>query len=157
ELQWSAHFRERHAGQPVKAVVLRHGTLERTGEFVISDYGAEGSGIYALSASLRVAIERDGQTLFQLELLPQLTQESLVRQIAHPRGSRSMSSHLRSRIGLEGVKAGLLRECAPPETYNDPVALAHAIKSLPLRLLAPRPIDEAISSAGGVRFEALDE
>ncbi|HLU76646.1 MAG TPA: TIGR03862 family flavoprotein [Burkholderiales bacterium] len=157
ELQWSAHFRERHAGQPVKAVVLRHGTLERTGEFVISDYGAEGSAIYALSASLRDAIERDGETLLQLDLAPQRTHEWLVRQIAHPRGSRSMSSHLRSRIGLEGVKAGLLRECAPPETYNDPVALAHAIKALPLRLLAPRPIDEAISSAGGVRFEALDE
>src|SRR5690606_5282070 len=85
------------------------------------------------------------------------THEWLAAQIAHPRGSRSMSSHLRSRIGLEGAKAGLLRECTSPETYNDATALAHAIKDLPLRLVSPRPLDEAISSAGGVRFEALDD
>lgn len=157
EVQWSAHFRERYAGEPVKSVVLRHGDVRRTGEFVVADYGVEGSAIYALSAALRQAIAHDGATILHVDLAPARTHEWLAAQIAHPRGSRSMSSHLRSRIGLEGAKAGLLRECTSPETYNDATALAHAIKDLPLRLVSPRPLDEAISSAGGVRFEALDD
>lgn len=157
DVAWSEHFRSRYAGEAVKSVVLHHETARRPGEFMISDYGVEGSAIYALSAPLRDAIGHDGSATLYIDLLPARSHEWLVGQIAHPRGSRSMSSHLQSRVGIGGVKAGLLRECAPAEIYNQPEALAHAIKSLPLRLIAPRPLDEAISSAGGVAFEALDE
>src|SRR5690606_31415261 len=90
EVPWSAHFRERYAGQPVKSVVLRHGDAQRAGEFIASDYGVEGSAIYALSAALRDAIVSDGETVLHLDLAPQRTHEWLVAQIAHPRGSRSM-------------------------------------------------------------------
>jgi predicted flavoprotein YhiN len=92
-----------------------------------------------------------------LDLLPDRTPEWVLAEISRPRGSRSLSSHLQSRLGLAGVKAGLLRECTARETWADPLALAAAIKALPVVLTAPRPLDEAISSAGGVPFEALDE
>lgn len=159
---WSAHFSARFAGEPVKAVVARfddaHGTSwQRQGEFVISATGVEGSLIYALSAPLRDMIAMQGSATLSLDLAPGRSHERLRAEIDHPRGSRSMASHLQSRVGIVGVKAGLLRECTDRATYDDPEALARAIKSLPVRLLAPRPLDEAISSAGGVRFEALDD
>ncbi|RLJ64639.1 TIGR03862 family flavoprotein [Sulfurisoma sediminicola] len=157
DVGWSDHFREKFAGQPVKSVVATFAGRSRQGEFVVTDNGVEGSLIYAFSASLRDAIEADGDAKLLLDLAPGKTLERLTTEIAHPRGSRSMASHLQSRAGVSGVKAGLLRECAAKETYADPARLAAAIKSLPLRLVAPRPLDEAISSAGGVTREALDE
>ena len=93
----------------------------------------------------------------QLDLAPDKPLQRVIAEVAHPRGARSLSSHLQSRAGIKGVKMALLREVLPAEQLNDPVKLAHAIKSLPLTLIAPRPLDEAISSAGGVRFEALDD
>ena len=92
----------------------------------------------------------------QLDLAPDKTLERVVGEVAHPRGARSLSSHLQSRSGIKGAKMALLREILSAEQLNDPVQLANAIKSLPITLAAPRPLDEAISSAGGVRFEALD-
>ncbi len=159
---WSAHFRGRFAGHPVKPVVARctdqaGRPLARQGEFVITDTGVEGSLIYALSAYLRDEIERTGSAQLHIDLAPGRSLQRLTEEIAHPRGTRSMSSHLQSRAGIAGVKAGLLRECTPPEIYADPARLAAAIKALPLTLTAARPLDEAISSAGGVSFEALDE
>lgn len=159
---WSAHFRDRFAGHPVKSVVARctdqaGREIARQGEFVITDTGVEGSLIYALSAYLRDEIEHTGSARLQLDLSPGRSLQRLTEEIAHPRGTRSMSSHLQSRAGIAGVKAGLLRECTPRETYADPARLAAAIKALPLTLIATRPLDEAISSAGGVLFEALDE
>ncbi len=159
---WSEHFRSRFAGQPVKSVVLHFTDLDgaittRPGEFLITDTGVEGGAIYALSALLRDEIERTGTALLHVDLAPARTAQRLAHEIAHPRGSRSMSSHLKSRVGIEGVKAGLLRECVPAATYNDATLLADAIKALPIRLVATRALDEAISSAGGVAFDAMDD
>jgi hypothetical protein len=161
DVGWSAHFRERFAGQPVKPVVASftdaNGIHRRQGEFVVTENGVEGSLIYALSAPLRDEIAANGTALLQLDLLPAHDLPRVIDEIAHPRGARSLSSHLKSRLGIKGVKSGLLRECLSTEVFADPARLGAAIKALPLRLVAPRPLDEAISSAGGVLFEALDE
>lgn len=159
---WSVHLRERFAGQPLKTVALRfisHDGVEheRHGELMLSDHGVEGSLVYALSAPLRDAIQAQGTVTLALDLLPDKTPERVMAEVAHPRGARSLASHLQSRTGLRGAKVALLHECLTKDTLNDPVRLAQAIKSLPLTLVAPRPVEEAISSAGGVRFEALDQ
>ena len=157
DVAWSAHFRERHAGTPLHSVVIEHPATGRRqlGEATISAAGIEGSVIYALSAGLRDAIARDGSTTIHLDLAPGRTRERLVDDLSWPRGTKSMANHLRSRAGIEGVKAGLLREAASADQLLDPVFTAGLIKRLPLALLAPRPIDEAISSAGGVTFPAM--
>ncbi|MBK6743044.1 MAG: TIGR03862 family flavoprotein [Hydrogenophilales bacterium] len=157
DVDWSEHFRARHAGAPLKSVALSFAGETRRGEFVITKTGVEGSLIYAFSARLRDAIEADGSATLHLDLLPDFSPDRVAQEIAHPRGSRSLSSHLQSRLGLKGVKSGLLHECLEKTTFADPAQLAQAIKALPVRVIAPRPIDEAISSAGGVTFEALDE
>ena len=162
EVAWSAHLRERYAGQPVKAVVASvtdaDGVIhQRNGEFVVSDYGVEGSLIYALSAPLRDTIAAQGHATLRLDLLPDHNAARVLAEVSHPRGSRSLTTHLQSRLGLKGIKAVLLREALSAAEMNDAKKLAAAIKSLPLTLTAARPIDEAISSAGGVPFEALDE
>jgi uncharacterized flavoprotein (TIGR03862 family) len=156
DVSWSAHFKERYAGQPLKSVTLTFGEFQRQGEFVISEHGIEGSLIYATSAAIRDTIEANGSAQIFLDLAPGKSLQRVIAEVAHPRGSRSLSSHLQSRAGITGVKAGLLREVLGRDDYADPQRLAAAIKSLPLTLIAPRPIDEAISSAGGVRFEAMD-
>jgi uncharacterized flavoprotein (TIGR03862 family) len=159
---WSEHFASRHGGQPVKPVVIEwrdaNGTTGRQqGEFVITTGGVEGSLIYALSARLRDAIALHGSTEIHLDLAPGRDTQRLLRDLARPRASRSLSEHLRRAAGIDGVKAGLLYEILSKAEMQDSARLAAAIKSLPLQLVAPRPIDEAISSAGGVRFDALDE
>ena len=158
---WSAHFRERHAGQPVKTVIgsctAPDGrVLQRQGEFVVTETGIEGGLVYALSAPLRDAIATDGGATLYLDLAPGKSLERIHAELEHPRGSRSLSSHLKSRAGIDGIKAGLLREVLGADAMNDMARLSAAVKSLPLRLVAARPIDEAISSAGGVRLAALD-
>jgi len=154
---WSAHLREHFAGAPIKPVALRFEHFQRQGEFVLSDYGIEGSLVYAASAAIRDAIARDGHATLTLDLLPQHDAARVAREVAHPRGARSLSSHLKSRLGLAGAKLALLHELLPRDAMADAARLAAAIKALPLTLAAPRPIAEAISSAGGVRFESLDE
>ena len=158
---WSAHFSEKHAGAPLITVAVeyenRMGERERRqGQFVVTASGIEGSLVYALSAPLRDQIAARGHTTVWLDLAPDHDLERVRAEVLRPRGSRSMSSHLQSRLGIKGVKAGLLRECLDAAGYNDPERLAEAIKALPLVLKRPRPIDEAISSAGGVRFESID-
>ncbi len=162
DVGWSEHFREHFAGQPVKPVVLEFtdatgSTARRQGEFVVTETGVEGSLIYGFSARLRDEIEISGHALIHLDLAPGWDLRRLTEEIARPRGSRSISSHLQSRVGLKGVKTGLLRERLPAGDFADPARLAAAIKALPLRLNAPRPLEEAISCAGGVTFETLDE
>jgi hypothetical protein len=154
---WSEHLRQRFAGAPIKPVVLRFGSFERQGEFVLSSYGVEGSLIYAASALLREAIAARGSATTLLDLLPAHDAARVAREVAHPRGARSLGSHLKSRLGLEGAKAALLHELLSRQTLADPVGLAAAIKALPITLAAPRPIAEAISSAGGVKLESLDD
>ena len=99
---------------------------------------------------------RNGSATFLLDLLPDKTPEQVLVEVRHPRGSRSLSSHLKSRLNLDGIKAAMLYEVLGKDAIADPVKLAAGIKALPVRVLAARPIDEAISSAGGVKFEALD-
>ncbi|MBU1264594.1 MAG: TIGR03862 family flavoprotein [Gammaproteobacteria bacterium] len=159
---WSEHLKSRFAGQPLKTVALRFTDAtgrvhERRGELMLSDGGIEGSLVYTLSAPLRDAMAAQGAVMVELDLAPDKTLARVMAEVGHPRGTRSLSSHLQSRAGIKGVKMALLREILTPAQLNDPVTLANAIKSLPIKLVAPRPLDEAISSAGGVRFEALDE
>jgi hypothetical protein len=159
---WSEHFRTRFAGHPVKSVVAAFTdqtgvTHRKQGEFMVTATGVEGSLIYALSAPLRDGIESAGAAVVYLDLLPGRELPFVIAELARPRGSRSMARHLQSRLGIKGVKAGLLREYVAAPDFADPARLGAMIKALPLRLIAPRPLDEAISSAGGVAFEALDE
>lgn len=158
---WSAHLRERFAGQPLKSVTLSFTdtsghTHTRRGECLLTETGLEGSLIYALSASLRDTIEDRGSVTLHLDLMPDWPYDRVLSEVKRPRGARSLSSHLQSRLGLKGLRTALLREAFSAETLAQPEQLAHAIKSLPLKLYAPRPLSEAISSAGGVDFEALD-
>jgi uncharacterized flavoprotein (TIGR03862 family) len=158
---WSERLLSRFAGQPVKTLGVRFadqtGAMHaRKGELLLSRTGVEGGLIYAVSAALRDTLEAQGAVTLELDLLPDKLLARVIAEVAHPRGARSLSSHLQSRAGIKGVKMALLREILTPVQLNDPLQLAHAIKSLPLTLAATRPLDEAISSAGGVRFDALD-
>nr|WP_312398010.1 TIGR03862 family flavoprotein [Stutzerimonas kunmingensis] len=154
---WSAHLRGKFAGAPLKTVSLAlPGSAPRKGEFVLTATGIEGSLVYALSAPIREAINRDGAATVLLDLLPDRTLAQVASALARPRGSQSMAKHLHRQLKLDGVKAALLRELSDAGSFQDPQTLATAIKALPIRLVRPRPLDEAISSAGGVPFEALD-
>ena len=162
DVGWSEHFRTRFAGHPVKSVVATCAdssgmAYRQQGEFVVTANGVEGSLIYALSARVRDKITASGSAVIHLDLAPGMEMQRLVAELSRPRGARSMANHLRSRLGIEGVKAGLIRELVSAQDFADPARLGAAIKALPLRLIAARPLDEAISSAGGVAFEALDE
>ncbi len=157
DVAWSAHFSERFAGEPVKPVIASIAGWCLQGEFIITAGGIEGGLVYALAAPLRDALATDGHAELHLDLAPGRTLASLAADLARPRGHDSLASHLRRRAGIAGVKAGLLRELLPPETLTASDRLAAAIKDLPLPVSAPRPIDEAISTAGGVAFAALDE
>ena len=162
---WSELFRTRHAGHPMKTVALSVASdpgagaaaFAQKGEFVITETGIEGSLVYAASALIRDRIAAQGSALVHIDLLPQRDAGFVHAEVVRPRGSRSLSTHLKSRLGIDGVKASLLHELLARDEFNDAAHLAAAIKALPLRLVRARPIDEAISSAGGVRFEALDE
>ncbi|MFL9807906.1 MAG: TIGR03862 family flavoprotein [Pseudomonas sp.] len=155
---WSEHLREKFAGAPLKTVSLAlPGEAPRKGEFVLTATGIEGSLVYALSAPIRNTINRDGAATVLLDLLPDRTLTQIASALARPRGSQSMAKHLHRQLKFDGVKAALLRELTDATTFQAPQALAAAIKALPIRLVRPRPLDEAISSAGGVPFEDLDE
>ena len=131
--------------------------FSRKGEFVATATGVEGSLIYAFSSLLRDEIASKGSATFRLDLLPDKSADQVLKEVRHPRGSRSLSSHLKSRLGIEGIKAALLHELLAKDLLTDAAQLAAAIKALPVKLISTRPIDEAISSAGGVCFEALSE
>ncbi len=157
DVAWSPFFSERFAGQPVKPVVATCAGQSRQGEFNITATGIEGGLVYALSAPLRDALAHDGHAALMLDLAPGRSVERLAADLARPRGRDTLANHLRRRAGIEGVKAALLRELCPPETLAAPALLAAAIKALPVPVVAARPLDEAISTAGGVRFAALNE
>ncbi|WP_313551903.1 TIGR03862 family flavoprotein [Pseudomonas sp.] len=156
--QWSDHLRSKFAGSPIKpvAMMLKDGT-RRQGEFVLTETGIEGSLVYALSAEIRTELLRTGSATLYLDLAPTKGQSALAAALSKPRKGKSMANHLRAHAGLEGARSALLRELAPAKAFDDMQHLAAAIKSLPLTVIRPRPIEEAISSAGGVPFEALNE
>lgn len=154
---WTEYFSSRYAGQPFKSVAIRFRQFARKGEFVATATGVEGSLVYAASALLREEIRARGSATFELDLLPAKTPAQVHAEVSHPRGSRSLASHLKSRLGIEGIKLALLHELLPRQDVQDATRLAAAMKALPVTVVAPRPIEEAISTAGGVRFEALDE
>lgn len=159
---WSAHLRERYAGAPLKGVRLKVGdAFDRLGEAVLTATGLEGNLVYAASSLMREALARQGHVDITLDLLPQRSLDDLAQALAKGRGSRSMANHLKEHAGLHGVKAALLREGLDAAQWaaltQDPAALAARIKAWPVHLVATRPIDEAISTAGGVAFAALDE
>ena len=156
DVAWSPHFSSRFAGQPVKSVVASCGQHRQPGEFNITASGIEGGLIYAFSAALRDALASEGKATLSLDLAPGRSLERLIAELGQPQGRDTLANHLRRRVGIEGVKAGLLRELSPPEALTAPASLAAAIKALPLPLKATRPIDEAISTAGGVVFSGLD-
>ena len=162
DVGWSEHFRTKFAGHPVKsvAIIMRSQAGAESwhpGEFVITETGVEGGVIYAVSASLRDEILAKGLATLRLDLAPDRDVPRLAHDLARPRGKRTMATHLQRQAHIEGVKAGLLREVVSKEDFADPARLAAAIKSLPLRLVAARPLAEAISTAGGVPFDALDK
>jgi uncharacterized flavoprotein (TIGR03862 family) len=146
DIAWSEHFRSRFAGQPLKTVTLSFGGRTIRGEAMITDFGIEGGAVYALSAALRDAVEPS----LLVDLKPDWSVEKLAAALAGPRGSRSLATHLHRTAGLDGVAVGLAREVLGAEIT------AAGLKAVPLRLNGPRPLAEAISSAGGVRFEDLD-
>jgi len=166
---WTDHFRTRFAGHPVKSVVLSIGAsqnaraqaltdetprFDRKGEFVVTETGLEGSLVYAASACLRDDLAQGRAGLF-LDLLPDKSLEQVRKEVSWPRGSRSLSSHLKSRLGIEGVKMGLIYELCDAGTLADAHLLAQKLKQLPVELKSARPVAEAISSAGGVIFQGL--
>lgn len=153
---WSEHFSGRFAGEPVKNVVLSAGDLQAKGDFIINKNGVEGGAVYSLSAQLRDSIELAGTATVMIDLTPDRSTERLTRAFSKDRGKKSFATYIKRAAGLSGVKAGLLRECLPQTVFDKPAHLARAIKSLRLTLNAPRPVAEAISSAGGVSFAAVD-
>ncbi|SNY33892.1 hypothetical protein SAMN05660659_03658 [Pseudomonas sp. LAMO17WK12:I6] len=155
---WSELLVSKFAGAPLKNVAIGlNDDVPRLGECVITATGVEGSLIYALSAPIREAINTQGSATVHIDLLPGRPVDKLQAALSKPRGSRSMAKHLHSQVGIDGVKAALLRELTDAATFADPALLARAIKALPLTLVKARPLDEAISSAGGVTFEAMGE
>ncbi len=156
-INWSRHFREKFNGHPIKSVILSLNDFKQQGEFIVTTNGVEGSLIYAASARLRDEIKKSGQAKIFLDLAPASSHEQLVEKLSRPRGSRSMANHLEKTVGIKGVKAGLLWEFIPKQDFADAEKLSSAIKNLSIPLIAPRPVEEAISSAGGVAFESVDE
>jgi uncharacterized flavoprotein (TIGR03862 family) len=157
---WSAYVREKFAGQPLKNVGLSltdatGKVFSKIGEFVITHTGVEGSLVYAASSRLRDEIGLLGSATITLDLLPAHSASKVLQELTHPRGSKSLSSHLKSRLNMTALQLALLHEVLSAEELRTPELLCQGIKALPIRLDATRPIDEAISSAGGVKFEAL--
>jgi len=160
EAQWTPHLRARFAGAPVKAV---RGWVGATlpaeaarGELILTDYGLEGGLVYALAPLLRRAIAVAGHATLSLDLTPGLSLAQLTKALIEPRGSRTLATHLKRKAHLAGAKVALLHEVLPRDAFTDPVRLAQCIKALPIIVYAPRPLAEAISTAGGVRFDGLD-
>nr|MBP6606259.1 TIGR03862 family flavoprotein [Nitrospira sp.] len=162
DVGWTEHFRSKFAGHPVKTVgvVAKSPTgavMRRMGEFVITETGVEGGVIYAVAPYLRDEIQATGRGTLRLDLAPDRELPRLIKDLSQPRGKKTMATHLQRRAHIDGVKSGLLRELVSKEDFADPTRLAAAIKSLQLTLAASRPLEEAISTAGGVEFKALDK
>ncbi len=156
DVSWSEHFRERFAGEPLKSVVTTSDAGRFEGEFVITRHGVEGALIYAHAAALRDSLQDGRRTVLTIDLAPGRSEERIARDMARASSKDSFSNRLRKSVGLSPVKVALLRECASPQEMTAS-ELARLIKGVPLGVSAPRPIAEAISSAGGIRWEGIDQ
>lgn len=157
DVDWDDGFKERFAGVPVKSVTATSGAGTFSGEFVITQDGIEGSLVYAHAASLRDQLQEQGSASLVFDLVPGRSAEKLARDLARQDSKASFANRLRKGAGIEGVKIALLRKFANAADLSDPQQLARLIKALPLVVVRPRPITEAISSAGGVRWSAIDD
>ncbi|MCV6577380.1 MAG: TIGR03862 family flavoprotein [Cohaesibacter sp.] len=157
EVDWSEDFVTQWAGEPVKSVRLHFGDDSIEGDFVITRYGLEGSAVYGLCAPLRDALETGQDVDLLVDLRSHHDLAEVERRLSQPRGKQSFANHIRKRIHLKGVQAALLKECTERSVMNDMGQLARAVKALPIRLTRPRPLDEAISTAGGVCLSELDD
>jgi uncharacterized flavoprotein (TIGR03862 family) len=160
-VSWSKHIREKFAWCPLKSVAVKFTDIsgkcvEKQGEMLISDYGIEGSLVYSFSKSFRECINNSGKATFYLDLLPQKDFERVLRELEKPRGSKSLSRHWQG-LGLTGLKAALLYEIVPREKLQNPRELAQLVKALPITIDSTRPLEESISTAGGVCFDSIDE
>jgi uncharacterized flavoprotein (TIGR03862 family) len=157
DVAWSGVFLSRFEGTPIKGVGLSAVRETSRGDIVVTANGIEGSAVYEVSPHLRDAIDRDGRCVLTVDLLPGRTEGQIRDRLARPRGKRTLSNHLRQSVGLSGVKAGLLREGDHADDLADATRLAALIKAFPLTLVATRPVEEAISSAGGVARNAVSD
>lgn len=161
DVGWTDHLSSRHAGSPIKPVIIQWDSSEgeqrkRQGEFVLTSTGVEGSLIYSISGELRDTISARGLAMIHLDLAPDRDSQRLHRDLSRPRGKHSLAKHLHRQAGIDGAKSALLHEVLDRAAFDDVDQLVAAIKSLPLRLQRARPMDEAISTAGGVRLEEFD-
>ncbi len=156
-VRWSEPFLGRFEGNPVKNIRLSFQDSVAAGDLVVTKTGLEGGALYALSRPLRVALEDSADVILKMDLKPEMTQDMVVKQVSAPRGKNSFSNFLRKKLKLSPLKIGLLREFTTADQFRDPAQLSHAVKSLPIRLSGINPINRAISSAGGMSFDAVDE
>ncbi|KQM31139.1 NAD(FAD)-utilizing dehydrogenase [Rhizobium sp. Leaf68] len=156
DVAWSEHFRERFSGEPLKSVVTTSDAGRFEGEFVITRHGVEGALIYAHAAALRDSLREGRRTVLTIDLAPGRSEERVARDLARASSKDSFSNRLRKSVGLSPVKVALLRECASPQEMSAS-ELARLIKAVSVVVSAPRPIAEAISSAGGIRWESIDQ
>lgn len=154
---WSTEFSDKWAGEPIKSVRLSYNGTQSAGDFVITRNGVEGSAVYALSAALRDGLQGKDEVVLAVDLRPHQSLEAIEAKLSKPRGKTSLSNHLRKSLNLKGAQAALLKECTSKEAMSNMAVLARAIKALPIKLTAPRPLNEAISCAGGVRLDQLDD
>jgi len=155
DVAWSSLFRDRFAGQPLKGIALSHAGRTVRGEAMIAAYGIEGGAVYALSADLRDAVARDGSAVLTLDLRPDQSLETLTRRLSKPRGKDSLSNWLRKAVHLDPPALALLREVGPLPT--EPALLAARIKGVSLALTGVQGLSRAISSAGGVTLDGVDD
>jgi uncharacterized flavoprotein (TIGR03862 family) len=155
---WSDVFRDRHEGEPLKRIALSFGDRTVRGEAIITRSGLEGGGVYALSAPLREAIAAAGEAVLRIDLRPEVDLARLTDRLAAPRDKRSVSTFLRKAAGLGPAAIGLLQEAAPGRLSGmAPAGLARLVKAVPVRLVGTAGLDRAISTAGGVRLDEVDD
>jgi len=157
DVNWSDHLRQHFQGHPLKGISMTAQGHVASGECMVTDYGLEGGPVYILSGVLRDTLARDGHVQLTIDLTPDIDEASLVTRLARPRGKKSMATHLKRTVGLTGIKSALLYENVDQAIFDKPDRLAARIKALPISLLRPRPIAEAISSAGGVSWNSLTD
>ncbi len=155
DVNWSDIMVERYAGAPLKNIRLMFEGADKKGDVIVTKHGLEGGTIYALSAALRDKIDAEGSATLMMDLLPDKPLPKLIEALRRPKGKKSISTHLKKTAWITGAKASLLREVLSADDMQDMDQLAHHIKNLPITLERPRPLDEVISTAGGISFDAV--